>query len=204
MRTVRTLDIGLDIDNVLYPWSTVFTRWVERRKGLPPGTLDDHALSWAWYKDQWGMTSVEMLEHFTAGVHAGVIFAKGGAASGSVSAVRRLSHAGHRIHYVTDRAIFGVTEEHAWTVTHAWLHDQGFVVDSLTITGDKASVPTDVFLDDGPHNIEALLDAEHPHAWLWDRPHNESADLPRLYTWHQFETSVEAVADTTNQRSTTS
>lgn len=207
---MRTLDIGLDIDNVLYPWSTVMTRWVERRKGLAPGTLDDHALSWTWYKDQWGMTSEEFLEHFTAGVHAGVIFSEGDPSPGSVSCVRRLAAAGHRLHYVTDRAIAGVSVEHAWQVTHRWLHDHGFPVDSLTITPDKASVGTDVFLDDAPHNIDALFAAGHPAPLVWDKPHNQrlrtrgaALDVRRaplnspirVRDWHGFERVVETLAD---------
>ena len=196
------IDIGLDIDNVLYPWATVFTRWVEERKGLKPGVLDDIALSWNWYKDQWGMTLDEMQDHFRAGVRAGVVFAQGSATEGSVAAVRRWANAGHRIHYVTDRANAGIDIEHAWEVTHTWLHGQGFVVDSLTITPDKASVKADVFLDDGPHYIRAMIAEGQQHAWLWDRPHNRHEDLPRLYTWHQVDSSVAAVAETLTPNST--
>lgn len=195
----RTLDIGLDIDNVLYPWSTTMTRWTERRKGLAPGTLDDIALTWTWYKDQWGMTSEEFVEHFTAGVLAGVIFHEGDPSQGSVSTAHRLHAAGHRLHYVTDRAIDGVSKEHAWQVTHRWLHDHGFPVDSLTITGDKASVRTDVFLDDAPHNIKALVTAGHPLPLLWDRPHNVFAltrhPVIRVRTWAGFERVVGCLAD---------
>lgn len=197
------LDIGLDIDNVLYPWSTVMTRWTERRKGLLPGTLDDIALSWTWYKDQWGMGSGEFLEHFTAGVQAGVIFAEGDPTQGSVSTARRLHNAGHRLHYVTDRAIDGVTKEHAYNVTHRWLHDAGFPVDTLTITGDKASVKTDVFLDDAPHNIEGLVAAGHLFPLLWDRPHNRGARVQhpaiRVRTWLSFERVVGTVAAIRNE-----
>lgn len=195
------LDLGIDIDNVIYPWSTIFTRWVERRKGLPPGTLDDHAKSWTWYKDQWGMGTPEFLDHYTAGVHAGVIFAEGDPTAGSVSALRRLHLAGHRLHYVSDRTLHGVTTEHAFTVTHRWLHDHGFPVDSLTITPDKASVSTDIFIDDKPENIEQLLVAGHPMPVLWDRPHNRQwaewqapASLARVTDWHQFVDLVEAEA----------
>lgn len=183
------LDLGIDVDNVIYPWLSVYTRYVECRKGLQPGTLDDIALSWTWYKDQWGMETPEFLEHYTAGVHAGVIFHEGDPLPGSLAAMRRLQLAGHRLHYVTDRVIEGVTEEHAFTATHAWLHRHGFPVDSITITADKSSVKTDVFLDDAPHNIHALYDAGHPLPVVWSLPHNEM--LPwgywRAHSWRDFE-----------------
>jgi hypothetical protein len=193
---VAGLDLGIDIDNVLYPWTTTVTRWVERRKGLAPGTLDDHALSWTWFKDQWGMTSEEFGEHFKAGIQAGVVFAQGDPAAGSVAAMRRLHVAGHRLHYVTDRLIAG---DAAYDVTHTWLHDAGYPVDSITITADKASVQTDVFLDDAPHNIQALDLAGHPAPVIWDRPHNRRATnlghrTRRVFNWHQFEALVQAEA----------
>lgn len=199
-----SLDIGMDVDNVIYPFATVITRWAERRKGLPPGTLDDRALTWTWYRDQWGIDGQEFAEHFTSGVHAGVIFTEGDPAEGSVSALRRLHNLGHRIHYVTNRAVPGVSEDHAWQATHRWLHDHGFPVDTLTVSADKAVVRTDVFLDDSPDNVQALLEAGHPHPLLWDRPHNQyrghrAADLPRLlnpvrvHDWHAFERVVDAI-----------
>lgn len=197
---MKTLDIGLDVDNVLYPYATVIARWTERRKGLPPGTLDDLARSWTWYEDQWGITHEEFMEHFRSGVHAGVIFTEGDPVEGSLAAVRRLHSAGHRLHYVTNRAIPGVSEDHAWQATHRWLHDHGFPVDSLTVAADKNVVPTDVFLDDSPDNIRALLLNKHPHPLLWDRPHNQGAVLceahcvTRIRSWPAFERVVETIA----------
>lgn len=194
---MRTLDIGLDIDNVLYPWTTVMTRWTERRKGLDPGALDDHALTWNFHKDQWGMSTEEMLGHYAAGVQAGVIFTEGDPSVGSVSAVRRLSAAGHRLHYITNREIPEVSYQHAWQATHRWLHDHGFVVDSLTISADKMAVPTDVFLDDSADNIRDLVAGGHPHPFLWDRPHNALWTPPgatRVHDWHAFERVVSTVA----------
>jgi hypothetical protein len=188
----RTLDIGLDIDGPIYPYPSVLGRWCERAKGLPAGTFDDHPLTWAWFKDQWGMEVDEYRELHAAGVRAGVVFSKGGPVEGSVAAIRRLHLAGHRIHYVTNRAFNGVDEQHAYDVTHRWLHDHGFVVDSLTITADKASVPTDIFLDDSPENIAALEDAGHPLPVLWDRPYNRHPSVGglRVNDWHEFELVV--------------
>lgn len=193
------LDVGLDVDNVLYPWSTVYTRWVERRKGLLPGALDDVALSWTWYRDQWGMETDEFLKHYTAGVLAGVIFTHGDPDIGSVSTARRLHEAGHRLHYITNRVIPGVDEEHAWFKTFEWLSRHGFPIDSLTVSADKNSVRTDVFLDDSPQNIAALVSAEHPKPLLWHRPHNDGAVLPlftrRVRSWHEFERIVAVEAE---------
>jgi len=191
----RPLDIGLDVDNTLYPWTSTITRWIERRKGLLPGSLDDHALTWTWYKDQWGMSESELMEHYAAGVHARVIFTHGDPSQGSLAMARRLADAGHRLHYLTNREIPGVSENLAHRRTSAWLHRNGFPVHSITITDDKTTVPTDVFLDDGPQNILALLAAGHPCPVVLDKPYNKvSSGVPaqarRAKDFHAFERIV--------------
>lgn len=208
---MKSLIIGLDVDNVIYPYSTVMARWVERRKGLPPGSLDDVALSWTWYKDQWGIDTEEFMAHFVAGVKAGVIYRQGCPAEGALAAARRLHDAGHHLIYVTDRAIPGVTEHEAAYATMEWLMEHGFPTASrVYVTGDKASVYTDVFLDDKPANVEALMAAGTPYPLLWDRPHNRAhstldgrramvapgRSVPlRIHDWHGFGRVVNTIAD---------
>lgn len=192
------LDIGLDIDNVIYPWSTVFTRWAERSRGLPPGSLEDIADNWSWYKTNWGWTTDEMLATFADGVHAGVIFTEGDPTPGSLACARRLADRGHRLHFVTAREIPGVSHDLAYTRTLDWLERHGFPLASLTVTDSKSAVNSQVFLDDAPHNIEELVEAGHPQPVLWDRPHNRKYVCPvgvkRTRSWQQFERIVEQAA----------
>lgn len=189
MKLARTLDIGLDIDGVLYPFQTVYTRFAEKYLGLPVGSLNDESLSWNWYKNQWGWTTDKFLEVFEAGVCCGTIFSKGEALPGAVNAANVLSRLGHRIHYVTDRQV-GVTSTEAEFITRTWLCSQGFPVDSITITPDKSSVHTDIFLDDAPHNIEALVSAKHscPVIWetTWNRVFTKVSTVPTVNSWNQF------------------
>lgn len=184
--------IGLDVDNVLYPFGTVMTRWAERSKALAPGTLDDVALSWAWYRDQWGMTHEEFMDLFRQGVLAGYIFTEGCPTEGSVSAVRRLHDRGHEVVYITDRAIPGVDEWLAFDLTADWLNQHGFPnPGNVIITGVKHSVRTDVLLDDKPEHITAAHAAGHPMPLLWARPHNRRAGaLFRVHSWHAFESII--------------
>lgn len=196
-RLVNVLDIGLDVDNVLYPFSTAIARYAEIAKGLRPGDLDDHALTWTWHKDQWGIDSAEFMRIYAQGVNAGYIFTEGDPAQGSVSAARRLKDAGHRLHYVSAREIPGVSHNLAHLRTYDWLTRSGFPIDSLTISDDKAAVYTDVFLDDKPENVSALLAAGHRYPLLWDRPHNRRSWMQhrRVYDWHQFERLVAVLVD---------
>lgn len=196
---MRRLHLGIDVDNVVYPYSTVMARWTEKDRGLPVGALDDVALSWTWYEDQWGITSQEFTEHFRRGVHAGYIFTAGCPTEGSVATLRRLVDAGHTVSYVSAREVPGVTKDLAWHRTSAWLKEHGFPMPHrVRISDDKSVVDTDVFLDDGPHNIRALTAAGHPCPLLWDRTHNRDeyvAGAIRVHSWHGFERIVGTIAD---------
>lgn len=193
------LQLGIDVDNVIYPYSTVMARWTELDRGLPVGALDDIALSWTWYKDQWGLTSTEFMEHFRRGVQAGYIFTEGCPTEGSVSTLHRLVAAGHEVIYVSAREIPGVSEGTAWRKTHEWLRRHGFPQpDRLVISDDKTVAETDVFLDDGPHNVLELKNAGHPYPLLWDRPHNQRVAVPgvtRVHSWSGYERIVTTLAD---------
>lgn len=194
---MSTLTIGMDMDGVLYPYTTQLARWGEHRLGLEPGSLNDEAKEWYFYRD-WGWSDDEFLAHHRAGVLAGVLFTEGHPLPGSVSGLRRLYRAGHTIHYVTDRAFPGFPEPEAAEVTWHWLRRSGFPVGRgtlLTVTKDKASVDADVFLDDGPAYIRRIIEAGK-RAIVWDAPYNRTLEVPavRVISWLGFEYEVTALA----------
>lgn len=191
------LTVGLDVDNVLYPFSEVMTRWAERYAGLRPGSLDDVAHTWTWYRDQWGWTGEDFLDAFEAGVLANVVFTEGDPSPGALHAAVQLHDAGHRIEYVSDRQLPHVDAVTAEFKTRHWLRRHGFPQwEHVTITPDKASVRTDVFLDDKPENYDQLLVAGHRHPLLWTRPHNRLAreDRVRIDNWSMFRRYVDQVS----------
>jgi len=51
---------------------------------------------------------------------------------------------------------------------------------------EKYKVPTQVFLDDSPEVVEALVASGHNHAYLLDRPWNREADVPRVANHGEF------------------
>lgn len=185
-----SLNIGLDIDGVLYPFAEVFTAWAEYRLKLPTGSLP-LPRSWHFYADQWGLRTEDFLDLYRQGVEAGVVFSIGRPLPGALAAVRALADAGHRIHYVSARAIPGVGHGLARERTEQWLTTWGFpMTGSLTIADDKSSVPTDVFLDDAPHNHDELLSAGHPCPVIWAQPWNEEHPGRRVTSWDEFLTLV--------------
>ncbi|MEU1896044.1 5' nucleotidase, NT5C type [Streptomyces pristinaespiralis] len=185
----RTLDIGLDIDGVLYPFVDVVARYAEGILGRP---CSAKAESWDWYVHQWGLSEREFFALCGRGVHENVVFTEGAPLPGALEAVRELARAGHRLHYVTARAITGVPAPLAWRRTAAWLAAWDFPVDSLTIAADKACRFTDVFLDDSPGNCDALVDAGHPRPVLWCHGPITAHRAERVFDWDEFLALVDA------------
>jgi hypothetical protein len=189
--------IGLDIDNVIFPFSEAFTEFAEAIHGFEPGTLDPEALSWSWYKTQWGWDTEKFLRTYVEAVKQG-LWLQPKPRAGAVFNAWELNDAGHEIRYVTDRVVVGPEESipgHvAEDLTREWLSRFDFPQSSnLHITGDKASVKTDVFLDDKPENVRAVA-ATGSHAILWGQPHNQtSPSLHRTGSWTAFRGHVRRV-----------
>jgi FMN phosphatase YigB (HAD superfamily) len=145
------LRVGVDLDDVLYPFVQSLACFVHERTGRPLEELGP-ATCWEFYERYWGLPKNEFLELFEAGVDAGVVFSKGDPLPGSVEAVRALKEVGHSVHIVTDR--FVGRRSHA--NTEEWLAKHEIPYDSLTYSRDKTVVRTDAFVDDNPKNVLAL------------------------------------------------
>ena len=173
--------VGWDLDGVVYPFVESMRHVVLRRTrvGKPLPTPKQ----WDFWHD-WQMTQDEWDDHFEAGVADGSLFTFGGPMDHGI--INQM-HDTHTIHIVTHRP------EGARPTTRAWLRQHGIRYDSLTFSEDKTVVKTDVFIDDRPENVEALL-AKGVRAVLYDRPWNQHADgLPRVNTLVQFRDYVKAV-----------
>ena len=71
--------------------------------------------------------------------------------------MRRLEEAGHNLHIVTARLVPDA-EQAAADSTRRWLATHHIPHTSLTITSDKAAVPTDIFLDDSTDIYNGLVE----------------------------------------------
>jgi len=151
------LDVGVDLDGVVYDFVQALRHYIHQATGRPLHTMGP-ATSWHFYADDWGLSLDQFLEFFHAGVAAGSIFATGVPFPGVVTGLRALLDAGHRVHVVTDRASMGPAGK-AEESTRAWLASAGVPYTTLTLTGDKTSVPTDVFIEDRPEFFTALSEA---------------------------------------------
>ncbi len=88
---------------------------------------------------------------------------------GALEALNELNRLGHHLVIVTTKPDFAVSD------TYAWLAEQGIPATEVHIVWDKTRVACDVYVEDGPHNLEALA-ARRGDALIiryvrpWNRP----------------------------------
>lgn len=170
------LDIGVDIDGVLYPFVAALRTHIANRTNVPLERLGEPT-EWD-FAEQWGMTSSELAAWMHDGVETGDLLLAGGTYPGAAEALRRLRQAGHRIHLITNRGWLAPSNPgKAEDRTRNWLAANDMEYETLTFSPDKTSVRTDVFIEDRPKNFLALRQAG-VDAYLRDHPFNADTPVP--------------------------
>ena len=123
------------------------------------------------------------------------MFANGEPHQGTQEALTTLAVAGHELHIVTARD-FGSAPGASERATLRWLEEYGIPYTSLTISHDKTSIPTDIFVEDYLPNYEKLR-AAGTTAYLvnreWNAPYNDGRN--RVADIREFARVVLATAE---------
>lgn len=180
--------LGIDLDGVVADFNGGWMRYYNTEFGtsLTPSLVTswdsipqlthfaDMGEFWAWSSNLDGASVFRHLTPF----------------DGAIDAMRRLSDR-HSIVIITAKPHFAHTD------THDWLADHAVPFDEVHITEDKHLVPADVYLDDGPHVIDALV-LHRPAAMVcryirpWNAPVPGALDVTG---WADFERLVIAKSD---------
>src|SRR3546814_9225404 len=78
------------------------------------------------------------------------------AIEGCAAALWRLSDAGVWIRLITHRLYVNWGHQEVVADTVAWLDEHGIPYRDLCFLGQKPEVQADIYVDDAPHNVEAL------------------------------------------------
>lgn len=172
--------VGLDIDDVLFPWSDLAHAACERA-GITNGK---QVTQWSMYLD-YGCTSAEVWEVIHDKYRGGMLLEP--PFEGVVDILRAMREdAGWTVHLATARGFEGPLAGLVRSHTTAWLEGYEIPHDSLTFTKDKTIVQSDAFLDDSIPNVTALR-AAGVNAYLHDQGHNRSdTTLPRVANLSEF------------------
>ncbi len=178
--------VGVDLDGVCGDHTAAFREVVASELGVDPTTLADQT-SWNFY--EWGLDDDSFLTMHRKGVLDHRMFRSMPVMEGAADALWRLSDAGAWIRLITHRLYTNWGHAVAVADTVEWLDTAGIPYRDLCFLGQKPQVEAHVYVDDAPHNIEALRD-EGNTVIVFDQPYNRAVAGPRAANWLEVETLV--------------
>ena len=190
------LRLGIDLDGVVADFNV---GWMERYNS-EFGTDLDHTQVVMWDGLQ-RLTHFESMDDFWQWARSGPasIFRHLPVFDGAVEAMHELARE-HRIVIVSAKFDWAIPD------TLAWMGEHRLPAREIHFVWDKTSVPCDVYLEDAPANLEALV-AARPEALVcrmvrpWNRPLPGALDVT---DWGEFRAAVAERAAILAHRSTVS
>lgn len=178
---------GVDLDGVCGDFSAAFAAVVADDRGIPVEELPPRR---HWDFSEWGIRDEA---HFRS-VHERAVlehrvFRTMPAIEGCAAALWRLSDAGVWIRLITHRLYVNWGHQEVVADTVAWLDEHGIPYRDLCFLGQKPEVQADIYVDDAPHNVEALRAAGND-VIAFAQPYNAHLVDPRASTWEEVESIV--------------
>lgn len=175
--------LGVDLDGVCGDYTGAFRQVVAQRRGIDPADLPrDHS----WDFREWGLEPGEFYDIHRSAVLDHQLFRNMPLIDGAADALWRLSDAGVWIRIITHRLYLNWGHAVAVADTVAWLDAVGIPYRDLCFLGAKPQVEADCYVDDAPHNVEALR-ASGAYVVVFDQPYNRHVAGPRARDWAELE-----------------
>jgi 5'(3')-deoxyribonucleotidase len=178
--------LGVDFDGVCADHSRAFREVVARERGVAPDSLPPQT---SWDFASWGLDeeSFDALHRKAILTHR--MFRDMPVIEDCATVLWRLSDAGVWIRLITHRLYVNWGHAVAVADTVAWLDANGIPYRDLCFLGDKPQVGADAYVEDAPHNVEALR-ATGGQVIVFDQPYNRHLDGPRARGWRDVERMV--------------
>ena len=176
--------LGIDLDGVVADFNT---GWMQRyNEEFAASLRPEDITTWDAMTDLADFATVEDFWEWARNDGGPGLFRHLPVYPGALESLERLS---------TNHAIVIITTKPTWATseTFAWIADHQRPTNEVHITGDKWVVECDVYLDDGPHNLTALV-RERPDRTVcrfvrpWNHPVVGTVDVG---DWDTFETLVD-------------
>jgi 5'(3')-deoxyribonucleotidase len=176
--------LGIDLDGVVADFNT---GWMKRYNAEFGATLrPEDITTWDAMVDLAHFTSVDEFWDWARNDGGPGLFRQLPVYPEALGSLDRLSR-NHAIVIITTKPPWAAPE------TFAWIADHRIPTTEVHITGDKWLVECDVYLDDGPHNLIALV-RERPDRTVcrfvrpWNKPVVGAIDVA---DWDTFEALVD-------------
>lgn len=177
---------GVDLDGVCAQHTLAFRKIVAQEKGVPEESL---TLECGWGFQEWGFEEGDFEAYHRRAVAEHRMLADMPAMPGASKALWRLSEAGVWIRIITHRLYTNWDHAIAAGDTAEWLDKAKIPYRDLCFVGGKSAVDAHVYIEDAPHNVEALR-AEGRTVIVFDQPYNRDLDPPRATSWEEVEAMV--------------
>lgn len=175
--------LGVDLDGVCADHAEAFRRVIASERGIEPGELEPQR---TWDFAEWDLTRTQFEEAHKRAVLEHRMFRSMPVVRGAAEALWRLSDAGVWIRLITHRLYTNWGHAVAVADTVQWLDEHAIPYRDLCFLGDKPQVEADAYIDDAPHNIEALR-ASGAKALVFDQPYNSEMAGDRAVGWSEVE-----------------
>jgi 5'-nucleotidase len=179
-----TFVLGVDLDGVCADYTSAFARVVARKRGCDSADLPAGR---SWDFAEWDLDAIggfELLHREAVLDHR--MFRDMPMIDGCAEALWRLSDAGVWIRIITHRLVVHWGHQIAVADTVAWLDANNIPYRDLCFLGRKPEVEADLYIDDAPHNVEALR-GNGNDVLVFEQPYNHAVADPRVRTWAEVE-----------------
>ena len=170
--------LGVDLDGVCGDYTAACADVVIERTGADPASLP---LERSWDFREWGLSRRPVRGDAPAAVLEHRIFRTMPPIPGAAETLWRLSDAGVWIRIITHRLYVNWGHAMAVADTVEWLDATGIPYRDLCFLGAKPQVEADCYVEDAPHNVEALRETGS-HVIVFDQPYNRGVPGPRAPT----------------------
>ncbi len=171
--------LGVDLDGVCGDYTEAFRQVVAADRGIDPASLPA-ARDWSFA--DWGLTPAAFDRLHRSAVLDHRMFASMPPMAGVAEALWRLSDLGVWIRIITHRLYVSWGHAIAVADTVSWLDEVGIPYRDLCFLGQKPQVEADLYVDDAPHNVDALRSAGNA-VIVFDQPYNSELPGPRARDW---------------------
>jgi len=180
--------LGVDLDGVCGDYTGALRDIAIERTGADPASLP---LERSWDFGEWGLTEQQFAELHRAAVVEHRMFRTMPVIPGAAETLWRLSDAGIWIRIITHRLYLNWGHATAVADTVDWLDEVGIPYRDLCFLGAKPQVEADCYVEDAPHNVEALR-ATGAEVIVFEQPYNRHVAGPRAADWSEVENLVGA------------
>jgi 5'-nucleotidase len=177
---------GVDLDGVCGDHTTAFRQVVAEERGIDPASLPEQR---SWNFSEWGLDDESFDDLHRKAILDHRMFRSMPVVAGCADSLWRLSDAGVWIRLITHRLYTNWGHAVAVADTVAWLDEHGIPYRDLCFLGHKPQVEAHAYLDDAPHNIEALRRLGTT-VIVFDQPYNRALEGPRARSWAEVESLV--------------